>query len=167
MHHETKEMPVYALVVAKSGSKLKEAPPAPPDGGMPPPGPPTGQMRRGGIRMGRGELTASAIPLDRLEDVLSRITARPVLNRTGLQGVYDFTLKWTPAEGEGPIMGGPGGPAVRCPQTHCHLPMPTAPRYSRRSRSSSVSNSNRRRLRWTRSSSTTWSGPRRTEVAAC
>jgi len=115
MHHETKEMPVYSLVVAKSGSKLKEAPPAPPDGDMPPPGPPTGQMRRGGIRMGRGELTASAIPLDRLEDVLSRITARPVLNRTGLQGVYDFTLKWTPAEGEGPMMGGPGGPGGPMP----------------------------------------------------
>jgi bla regulator protein BlaR1 len=115
MHHETKEMPVYALVVAKSGSKLKEAPPAPPDGDMPPPGPPTGQMRRGGIRIGRGELTASAIPLDRLEDVLSRITARPVLNRTGLQGVYDFTLKWTPAEGEGPMMGGPGGPGGLMP----------------------------------------------------
>lgn len=110
LHHETKELPVYVLVVAKGGSKLKEAPPAPPDGDMPPPGPPTGQMRRGGIRIGRGELIGSAIPVDRLEDVLSRITARPVLNRTGLQGIYDFTLKWTPEEGEGGMMGGPPGP---------------------------------------------------------
>ena len=60
--------------------------------------------------MRRGELIASAIPLDRLEEVLSRVTGRPVVNQTGLQGLYDFTLKWTPGEGEGLMMGGPPGP---------------------------------------------------------
>ena len=61
--------------------------------------------------MRRGELIASAIPLDRLEDVLSHITGRPVVNHTDLKGLYDFTLKWTPGEGEGPMMmGGPPGP---------------------------------------------------------
>ncbi len=110
LHHETKELPVYALVVAKSGSKLKQAPPAPLDANPAEPGPPGGRVRRGGVQMRRGELTASAIPLDRLEDVLSHVTGRPVVNRTGLEGLYDFTLKWTPEEGEGPMMGGPPGP---------------------------------------------------------
>jgi uncharacterized protein (TIGR03435 family) len=111
LHHETKELPVYALVVAKSGSKLKEAPPAPPDADAAAPGPPNGPLRRGGMQMRRGELIASGIPLDRLEDVLSHITGRPVVNHTDLKGLYDFTLKWTPGEGEGPMMmGGPPGP---------------------------------------------------------
>ena len=110
LHHETKQLPVYALVVAKGGSKLKEAPPAPPEADGTGPGPPDGRLRRGGVQMRRGELIASAIPLDRLEDVLSHITGRPVVNRTGLQGLYDFTLNWTPGEGEGPMMGGAAGP---------------------------------------------------------
>ena len=116
LHHETKELPVYALMVAKGGPKLKESPPAPPDADGAEPGPPpSGQLRRGGVQMRRGELIASAIPLDRLEDVLSRVTGRPVVNQTGLKGLYDFTLKWTPEEGEGPMMGGPPGPPPDAP----------------------------------------------------
>jgi uncharacterized protein (TIGR03435 family) len=109
VRHETKEQPIYAMVVAKNGLKLHEAAPAPePDPSTrPSPGGPVG---RGGIQMRRGELIANAVGLDRLEDILSRIVGRVVLNQTGLTGVYDFDLKWTPEEGEGPIMRGPAGP---------------------------------------------------------
>src|SRR5579884_2169493 len=53
-HKETKEMPVYALVVAKNGPKIHEAPAPTPasDGGSAPPRP---QMR--GLRIGRGDIT--------------------------------------------------------------------------------------------------------------
>ena len=56
-----------------------------------------------------GEFIANAVSMDRLEEVLSRIVGRVVLNHTGLTGVYDFNLKWTPEEGEGPMMRGPAG----------------------------------------------------------
>jgi len=63
LHHETKELPQYALVVARSGSKLKEseAPPPAADGadpkdagpGAPPPGPPPGDGGPMRLQMGK------------------------------------------------------------------------------------------------------------------
>jgi uncharacterized protein (TIGR03435 family) len=108
LHHETKDLPLYALVVAKNGPKLHESPAAPEDAG--PPGPPTpnGPQPRGSIRMmGRGELSLNAVGLDMFAEVLSRQLGRLVVNKTGLTGKYDFTLKWTPDEGQGPMGGGP------------------------------------------------------------
>jgi uncharacterized protein (TIGR03435 family) len=114
LHHETKELSEYALVVAKSGPKFHETtapkfdpaqdrPPGPPSPGAP--------MFRGGIRMmGRGDLTASGIGLTQFADVLSRQIDHIVVDKTGLKGEYDFALKWTPDEGQGQMFGGPGGP---------------------------------------------------------
>jgi len=70
LHHETKELSVYALVVAKSGPKLHESPPEPavtPGDSAPPdaPGSPGGPALRHGIMMkGRGDLTVNSGSLD-------------------------------------------------------------------------------------------------------
>jgi uncharacterized protein (TIGR03435 family) len=45
--------------------------------------------------------------MDMLANALSRFSGRPVVNKTGLTGRYDFTLKWTPDDAE---MVGTGGP---------------------------------------------------------
>jgi|HubBroStandDraft_1064217.scaffolds.fasta_scaffold08707_2 bla regulator protein BlaR1 len=111
LHHDTKEMPIYALVVAKNGPKFHEttAPPFDPAASGPPPGP-GGPMQRGQIRMmGRGDLTLTGVPLTQFADVLSRQLGRLVVDKTGLKGEYDFTLKWSPDEGQGQMFGGPGG----------------------------------------------------------
>jgi bla regulator protein BlaR1 len=113
LHHETKDLPVYALVVAKNGPKLRESPPSPDDEA--PPGPPTpdGPQARHSFRMnGGGQLSVIAENLDSFADLLSHQLGRPVLNNTGLKGNYDFTLKWTPDRGRGLMPGAPPGDAA-------------------------------------------------------
>jgi uncharacterized protein (TIGR03435 family) len=91
-HKETREMSVYALVVGKSGSKLT----------------PSKAERGPQLRMGRGQLSGTRAPVALLAFHLAQQLGRTVIDKTGLQGDYDFTLEFTPEPGHG---GGPfGGP---------------------------------------------------------
>ncbi len=111
IRHETKELPVYALVPAKGGPKLKESKidePEPKDDKAP-------QRPRGNfMRMGRGQIIGEGLTLSFLAQSLSQQLGRPVIDKTGLTGNYDFRLEWTPdsAQGMGPGFGGPGGPVM-------------------------------------------------------
>lgn len=114
LHHDTKELSEYALVVAKNGPKLKETTAAamdPVSAGPPPRPGPDAPMPKGSIRMmGRGDLTVAGVGLGQFADVLSRQIGQIVVDKTGLKGEYDFTLKWTPDEGQGQMFRGAGGP---------------------------------------------------------
>jgi len=82
VHHETRILPVYELVVARSGFKLKQAE-----------GPENlynMTTRNGGIRTPRSPIGARFIV--GLSDAAGRI----VVDKTGLTGWYDIDLKWTP-----------------------------------------------------------------------
>jgi bla regulator protein BlaR1 len=94
---ETKQLPVYALVIAKDGPKLHEAKSGDtyPDGIVGPDGLPAGPHRGAGQI---GHFTAQAIPMSTVTQVLSEELHRTVLDETGLTGEYDFTLEWTPDE---------------------------------------------------------------------
>jgi uncharacterized protein (TIGR03435 family) len=115
--HQTKELPIYALVVAKNGPKLVESTvtPTPPGANPPAPG---GPLRAGMMRMGPGQLAGSAVPVSILTDVLSRqpeIGGRVIVDETGLKGRYDLNLHWA-AEGPSPMGGmGPGPGAGGAP----------------------------------------------------
>jgi bla regulator protein blaR1 len=113
LHKESKDAPIYALVVAKSGLKIKELPPeVKPAPGEEPKGPPDkpdpDHPRRGGMRMGRGELKGEGIKLSFLADALSDQVGRKVFDKTGLTGEYNFEMKWTPDESQGQGFKGPG-----------------------------------------------------------
>jgi uncharacterized protein (TIGR03435 family) len=86
-HRETKELPVYALVTAKHGPKLKQ----------------TNAVSM--MRMGRGELVSRGVPLALLVDQLSMRLGRTVVDKTGLKGSYAFTLRWTPEEDSATLKG--------------------------------------------------------------
>lgn len=93
VHSEIKELPVFELVVAKGGPKFHAAKPGDtyPNGMKLPDG-------HGGAHlmfMGRGELTAQGLPLETLVRELSLQLGRTVIDKTGLTGEYDFSLKWT------------------------------------------------------------------------
>ena len=97
VHHEKKELPTYALVVLKSGLKVK---PADPNNTYN-----NGLKRPGGVARGAGsvdtsntDLTAQAVPLSSLAGFLAQKLRRPVSDKTGLTANYDFTLKWSPDE---------------------------------------------------------------------
>ena len=81
-HRETKQMPVYLLVVAKNGPRLQ----AHND---------SGTRTRGGC----GRLVGRRVAADAIATILSKQVERPVLNRTGLSGEYDFQLDFTPDSG--------------------------------------------------------------------
>ena len=107
LHHETKNLPLYELVVAKNGPKLKQsvddpnAPPPPPPGTMPAMGkdgvprvPPGGAMMtgmNGSFRMGANKQSMS-----KLAEMLTNQVGSPVVDKTGLTGEYDYTLEFSP-----------------------------------------------------------------------
>jgi len=110
VHRETKEMPVYALMLAKNGPKLPEAK----DGGCikfgpdspPPPPPSPGQLPPilcGGFLRAPNLLQAGKVDMKQLVNVLSDVLGRPVIDKTGFTGTFDVKLEFSP---EGTSFGG-------------------------------------------------------------
>lgn len=112
VRHESKELPVFALVVAKNGPKLRAAKDIDEYAKVrnakmaAEPGP----APRGGIWASRGGITLTSATMPMLAAVLSRQVGRPVIDKTGLSGSYDCELKWTPDPSEGPLPPGPDAP---------------------------------------------------------
>ena len=100
LHRDLREHAVYAMVVAKGGAKLKPAEIVP--AGDPAPGPNAGrdETSRGTIDTTTDasgmHFKASAVPLAALADLVSHLCARPVVDRTGIEGLYDFDLAISP-----------------------------------------------------------------------
>ncbi len=100
VHHEDRELPFYALVVTKGGLKIK------PSGEKSDLKQAAGVGYGGlydapGLRVtGKGEIVSVKVTLDQLAKYLTGKlygdVDRPVLNKTGLTGEYDFKLEWTP-----------------------------------------------------------------------
>ena len=89
MHTEERELQAYALAIGKNGPKLKEAQ--------------AGESSIGVKFRGMGHLTGARASMEQLAEALSDVRLngramleRPVLDRTGLTGIYDFTLDFAP-----------------------------------------------------------------------
>jgi uncharacterized protein (TIGR03435 family) len=113
-HRDTKELPIYELSIAKGGPKIKLSDDQifsiPGQAGTPPPQP--GTVPRGGIRRSPGSLTAAAVPISTLAWTLAQLLGRPVVDKTGLQGLYDCKLQWAPDSPPAASPNDPGGPSI-------------------------------------------------------
>ena len=113
VHNETKDAPIYALVVARSDGKLgpqlkksetdcaavfAAARGRGPGAMPPPPGRRRPRRRRMpcGIRIGPGQPGDGRGAAGAVRDSLGMFAGRIVLDRTGLAGSYDVDLTWTP-----------------------------------------------------------------------
>jgi uncharacterized protein (TIGR03435 family) len=84
-HTEIKTLPVYELVVTHGGPKFTQS----------------ANDTKGGtsISIRNRELTAHNLPMATLAKTLSDQVHRTVIDKTGLTGSYDVTLKWSPEDG--------------------------------------------------------------------
>jgi uncharacterized protein (TIGR03435 family) len=85
-HRETKSMQVYVLEVAKGGPKLKRS-----------------EQPGLSTRSTAGHVTATGATMLDLCTYLSRRIALPVVDQTGLEGLFDFDIDWVPGQGEGSV----------------------------------------------------------------
>jgi len=143
VHRETRQLPIYALTVAKGGPKMKEAPapadgspagpgalrggPQPgPDGGSPPLGRAGGPPPRTGgpgvriVMTPNGRQLAGYMTMTQFANALGNVLDRAVVDQTELSAAYDVNVTWMPDELDrnvGPMapmaMGPPGGEAPR------------------------------------------------------
>jgi uncharacterized protein (TIGR03435 family) len=108
MHRDRKSFPVYALVVAKSGLKMRPVPPDPDeaaDASTNTPDIAVGGGRGGlsvnlghgsSISLGGNQIVGKKVPMPSLADWLSRFEDRPVVDMTEVKGRYDLALQFTP-----------------------------------------------------------------------
>ncbi len=140
-HLETRELSIYNLVTAKDGPKIKPsadqtaptlidtlpAPCEPASTAPPPQWSPGGPLPRGALMMTMGTngmtLRATATRLATLVGLLQQQLGRTIVDKTGLEGLFDFEMTFSP-EGLGspfdrglplprqiPPVGGPTGAA--------------------------------------------------------
>jgi uncharacterized protein (TIGR03435 family) len=82
LRHDTQERQMLALIVDKNGLKIKESAPE----------------TSTSMRLGNGQVTATKLPISQLAISLSTLLKQPVVDKTGLKGLYDYALRWTPDE---------------------------------------------------------------------
>jgi uncharacterized protein (TIGR03435 family) len=114
MRHETRKMPVWALVVVRGGPKFGATAGPPPDlnDGSDPAKPfDSSNPYQGRWKLDRGVIRGQDVTIADFDQMLwsqREIESRKILDHTGLSGKYDLTLKWgsvdDPRESGGPSL---------------------------------------------------------------
>jgi uncharacterized protein (TIGR03435 family) len=81
VHRETREQPIYELIPGKSGPKIEAV---------------TGNF--GGLHITKNQFVGEGATIGMLSAALANQIGRPVVDRTGLAGSFNFKLNWTRAD---------------------------------------------------------------------
>jgi uncharacterized protein (TIGR03435 family) len=110
-HLEKRDLPVYAITIAKTGAKLITSQDDPK--GIP------------GWGFGRSPsgttITFRNAPLSQVTAVLQNSMDKPVVDQSGLSGRYDFTVTFTPDPAQAALIGGPPPSAADNPDAAPNL----------------------------------------------
>lgn len=79
VHHDSKQVSAYTLVIAKGGQKLPKA-----------------ERPREFFTARPGLISGTQVSMREFAGALSRLLDRPVADETALTALYDLTLEWTP-----------------------------------------------------------------------
>jgi uncharacterized protein (TIGR03435 family) len=91
LHRETRDLPSYALVVARNGPKLTKAK----SDTCPPAASQTEPC--GGFRIyKRSQMWGNTVTLRQFAAELTFMMERTVVDKTGIEGLYDLRVEWTP-----------------------------------------------------------------------
>jgi uncharacterized protein (TIGR03435 family) len=105
MHRETRELPIYALVLAKKDGKLGPGLVHPKPGNCvyaAAPGDPA-KLFCSTVSIGESSLRMYGFPVAELARNLSQILGHQVIDETGLTGNFTINLEWTPDESRRPL----------------------------------------------------------------
>ncbi|MGH9647775.1 MAG: TIGR03435 family protein [Bryobacteraceae bacterium] len=111
VHFEKRDLPVYAIMIAKSGVKLIKSQDDP--NGIP-------AWGFGRTPSGTRIIFRNA-PLSQVTAVLQNSMDKPVVDQSGLSGRYDFTVTFTPDPAQAALIGGPAPPAADNPDAASDL----------------------------------------------
>ena len=84
-HTETKMLPVYELVLIKGGPRFKASAP--------------GDTKEKGTHIQNRELEAGDVTMESMAKTIANQVHRTVIDKTGLKGSYDLSLKWSREDG--------------------------------------------------------------------
>lgn len=99
LHRETRTIPAFVLEVAKNGPKLEKAEP--------------GESGTNTTTSNSGvTIAAHNTDVESFARILARNTELPVVNRTGLEGIFNFKLQWTPERARQAAVGATEGPSL-------------------------------------------------------
>jgi uncharacterized protein (TIGR03435 family) len=110
VHEKQQEMQAFLLETGKNGSKVPMA--------KDPAAPVVFRVYQ------RRQVTSVNAPLDYLTEALTWMIGRPVLDRTGLEGNFDYKLEWTPDEfqmrsGDAPVSSDADAPSLEAALGEC------------------------------------------------
>jgi len=109
-HIETKQLPVYDLVIVKGGPKFKEYDPAAshPDAlkGS------DGKPMLGGTRGSPTSFQGLGIPITTLINFMAYTVHRTIIDKTGLTGKYDVQINWAPDRDTPPDASADAAPSI-------------------------------------------------------